>query len=142
MVAVNVAFKFLDDDDVVPPGYRKVHGSHLIFDIKMEDFSNKSRYVAGGHTITSPTTLTYTSIVSRETVWIALTMAALNDLEVKASDMQNAYLTAPCSEKVWRKLLKRVPTPFENDYAPELDTMPVLDAAKANYYQSLVGVLR
>ena len=28
-------------------------------------------------------------------------MAALNDLEVKASDIQNAYLTAPCTEKFW-----------------------------------------
>ena len=35
---------------------------------------------------------------------IILTIAALNDLEVKASDVQNAYLTAPCEEKVWTKL--------------------------------------
>jgi hypothetical protein len=28
-------------------------------------------------------------------------MAALNDLEVKAADIQNAYLTAPCAEKIW-----------------------------------------
>ena len=39
-------------------------------------------------------------MVSRESVRIALTLAALNDLEVKTSDIQNAYLTAPCSEKV------------------------------------------
>ena len=43
---------------------------------------------------------TYVSRVSRESVRIALTLAALNDLEVKTSDIQNAYLTAPCSEKV------------------------------------------
>ena len=28
-------------------------------------------------------------------------MAALNDLEVKAGDIQNAYLTAPNAEKTW-----------------------------------------
>ena len=39
-------------------------------------------------------------MVSRESVRIVLTLAALNDLEVKTSDIQNAYLTAPCSEKV------------------------------------------
>ena len=39
-------------------------------------------------------------MVSRESVRIALTLAALNDLEVKTLDIQNAYLTAPCSEKV------------------------------------------
>ena len=42
----------------------------------------------------------FASVVSRESVKIALTLAALNDLEVKTSDIQNAYLTAPCSEKV------------------------------------------
>ena len=32
----------------------------------------------------APSTLTYSSVVSRDSVRIALTMAALNDLEVKA----------------------------------------------------------
>jgi hypothetical protein len=31
-------------------------------------------------------------------------LAALNDLEVKAADIQNAYLTAPVSEKIWTRL--------------------------------------
>ena len=48
----------------------------------------------------APKTLTYASIVSRETVRIALTIAALNDLEVKMADVQNAFLTAPCSELI------------------------------------------
>ena len=48
----------------------------------------------------APPTLTYASVVSRETVRIALTLAALNDLEVKACDIQNAYLTAPVIEKI------------------------------------------
>ena len=33
-------------------------------------------------------------IYSRESVRIALTLAVLNNLEVKTSDIQNAYLTA------------------------------------------------
>ena len=28
-------------------------------------------------------------------------MAALNDLDIKCADIENAYLTAPCREKVW-----------------------------------------
>ena len=48
--------------------------------------------------------MTYASVVSRETVRIALTIAALNALEVKTSDIQNAYLTAPCQEKIWTTL--------------------------------------
>ena len=31
-------------------------------------------------------------------------LAALNDLQVKAGDVLNAYITAPCKEKVWTVL--------------------------------------
>jgi hypothetical protein len=34
-------------------------------------------------------------------VRIALTIAALNDLDILACDIQNAYLTTDCREKVW-----------------------------------------
>jgi hypothetical protein len=37
-------------------------------------------------------------------VRIALTLADLNDLEVKMADIENAYLTAPITEKVWTVL--------------------------------------
>ena len=43
----------------------------------------------------TPDTVTYSSVVTRETVHIALTMAALHNLEVKAGDVLNAYVTAP-----------------------------------------------
>ena len=43
-------------------------------------------------------------MVSRESVRIALTLAALNDLEVITADIENAYLTAPVAEKIWCKL--------------------------------------
>ena len=45
-------------------------------------------------------TLTYSSVVSRDSVWIALTLAALNDLQVMSCDIQNAYLMADCREKI------------------------------------------
>ena len=67
----------------------------------MENFTRKARLVAGGHKTDAPATITYASVVSRETVRIALLMAALNDLEVKAGDVLNAYVTAPVTEKVW-----------------------------------------
>jgi hypothetical protein len=37
-------------------------------------------------------------------VRIALTLAALNDLDVKMADIENAYLAAPITEKVWTVL--------------------------------------
>ncbi len=49
----------------------------------------------------APSTITYASVVLHETVRIALLMAALNDLKVKAGDVLNAYVTAPVTEKVW-----------------------------------------
>jgi len=100
MEKVRIAFKILDDGDKVPPTYQQIR-CHLVFDVKMEDFRRKARFVAGGHMTDTPATLTYASVVSRETVRIALTLAALNDLEVKTADIESAYLTAPASEKIW-----------------------------------------
>ena len=104
MENVRVAFKILNDGEEPPPGYQRMDG-HLIFDVKLENFRRKARYVAGGHQVkVSSAVMTYASVVSRETVRIALTMAALNDLEVKTSDVMNAFLTAPCEEKIWTVL--------------------------------------
>ena len=100
MAKVRIAFRTLDKDEAVPPTYQQIRG-HLIFDVKMEDFRRKARYVAGGHMTEAPATITYASVVSRESVRIALTLAALNDLEVKTADIENAYLTAPVAEKIW-----------------------------------------
>jgi hypothetical protein len=103
MKEVQVAFRLLNDGEAIPPGYQEM-SAHLVFDVKMEDFRRKARYVADGYRTETPANLTYASVVSRDTVRIALTIAALNALEVKTSDIQNAYLTAPCVEKIWLKL--------------------------------------
>ena len=47
-----------------------------------------------------PPTITYDSVVGRETVQIALTLAALNGLEVNAGDVENDYVTAPVTKKI------------------------------------------
>jgi hypothetical protein len=60
--------------------------------------------VAGGHMPDAPGVSTYSSVVSRETMRIDLTWAALNDLEVKSCDIQDAYLCAPSEEKVYTVL--------------------------------------
>ena len=49
----------------------------------------------------APAAVTYASVASRETVRIALTIAVLNEIEVKCGDVMNAYITAPCTEKIW-----------------------------------------
>jgi hypothetical protein len=103
MNAVRVAFKILDDNQEPPVGYQFMK-CHMVFDIKLDGFKRKARLVAGGHMTETPAVMTFASVVSRETVRLALTIAALNDLEVKTSDVQNAYLTAPCEERIWTQL--------------------------------------
>ena len=95
--AVRIAFKILHGEERIQPAHQHIR-CHIIFDVKMEDFRRKARYVAQGNNTEVPATLTYASVVSRESVIIALTLAALNDLEVKTGDIQNAYLTAPVTE--------------------------------------------
>jgi hypothetical protein len=98
-----IAFKIINGEESVPPTYQEIC-CHMIFDVKMEDFRRKARLVAGGHTTDTPHAMTYASVVSREPVTVALTLAALNDLDVKMADIENAYLTAPITEKVWNVL--------------------------------------
>ena len=43
----------------------------------------------------APDVMTYSRILSHETVQVSLTMAALKDLEVKSSNIINAYLKFP-----------------------------------------------
>jgi hypothetical protein len=68
---------------------------HIVFDVKM-DFTRKARFVAGGHTTVPPNSLTYSSVVSRESVKIAFLIAALNGLDLMSCDIGNAYLNAKC----------------------------------------------
>jgi hypothetical protein len=62
----------------------------MIFYGMMEDFRRKARYVSGGNTTDTPHTMTYASVVLRESVKIAMTLAALNDLDVKMPYIENA----------------------------------------------------
>ena len=77
---------------------------HVIWDIKLgENFRRKARLVAGGHTTETPSSITYSSVVARDSVRIALSIAALNGLDILSCDIQNAYLTADCREKIYTK---------------------------------------
>jgi hypothetical protein len=104
MKNVRIAFKILNGEESFPSTYQDIR-CHMICDVKMEDFRRKARFGADGHTTDTPYAMTYASVVSRESVRIALTLAALNDLDVKMADIENAYLTAPITEKVWTVLV-------------------------------------
>ena len=97
MTNVGVAFEILSTGKKAPPGWKGASG-HLVFDVKM-DFTRKARWVLDGYKAADPIGSTYAGVVSRESVRMILTYAALNDLEVCAADIQNAYLQAPSSQK-------------------------------------------
>lgn len=80
-------------------GYQEIK-CHMIFDVKM-DLTRKARFVAGGHMTETPSSLTYASVVSRDSVRLAFLIAALNNIDVMSCDIGNAYLNAPCREKIW-----------------------------------------
>jgi hypothetical protein len=98
MKNMSIAFKFCEGN-VVPKFYKKID-CHMIFDVKM-DLTRKAQYVAGGHQTDPPKESTFSSVVSRNSMWIAFTIAALNNLKILAADVQNAYLNAPTKEKLY-----------------------------------------
>ena len=59
------AFEVWEKDvEHIPSGYQQIK-CHMIFDVKMgKNFRCKARFVAGGHTTETPTSLTYSSVVS------------------------------------------------------------------------------
>ena len=102
MKNVRSAFEVWEKDiSQIPPGYQQVK-CHMVFNVKMgETFCRKAPFVVGGHTMETPSTLIYLSVVSRDSVRIILLVAALNGLNIMTCDIQNAYLMADCHEKIW-----------------------------------------
>jgi hypothetical protein len=94
-----IAFQFLEPNEKVPPGYTFIR-CHMNFKVKM-DFTRKARFVAGGHMTDPLVIMTYSSVVSRDSVRIGFLLAALNDLDLVAADIGNAYLQASTKEKIY-----------------------------------------
>ena len=74
------------------PGFQEI-GCNVIFDINMDGkFTRKSRLVTGGHTTEPPTSIKYSSVISRDSVHIVFMLAAINDIDVYAAKIGNIYL--------------------------------------------------
>ncbi len=98
MKNVRPAFNILEEGAQAPVGSKYIR-CHMNFEIKI-NFTRKARFVAGGHMTDPPAYLTYSSVVSRDSVRLAFLLAALNDLDLLAADIGNAYLNAYTREKV------------------------------------------
>lgn len=98
MFHVSPAFEILKRGEKAPLMSKWIP-CHMIFDIRM-DFTRKARFVAGGHVTDPPTAMTYSSVVARDSVRLAFLIASLNDIDILAADIGNAYLNAYTQEKV------------------------------------------
>ena len=80
----------------LPIGYQEIK-FHMISDINLgENFRRKARLVGGGHKTATLASITYSSVVSSDSVKIALIIAALNNMDILARDIQISYLNAKC----------------------------------------------
>ena len=83
MTNVRISFDKLDGvtpdamgKGTIKPGYEHVN-MYMIFGINMNgNFTRKSRLVADGHTIAPTSSITFSSVVSRESVMIAFIFAS------------------------------------------------------------------
>lgn len=93
-----MAFKFLEEGECVPVGSKWIP-FYMIFGAKC-DLTRKAKYVAGGHWTHTPTQITYSLVMTHESIRIAFLIAALIELEVLSADIGNAYLQAPARKQV------------------------------------------
>ena len=73
MKNVRPAFEaYKGNKEDLPPGYQQIK-CHMIFDTKLgDDFRRKAQLVGGGKTTTAPSSLKFSSVVSRDSVRITL----------------------------------------------------------------------
>ena len=108
MTNIRIVFEKLDSvtpDEMrkgkIKPVYEHVN-VHMIFDIKMDgNFTRKARLVADSHTTAPKSPITHSSVVSRESDRITFILESLNDLDILACDIGNAYLNSKCRGKLW-----------------------------------------
>jgi transposase InsO family protein len=82
----------------IPKGYQKIR-VHLVYACK-HDGRHKARLVADGHLTDVPVDSVYSGVVSIRGLKLMIFLAELNDLDLWATDIGNAYLEAYTTEKV------------------------------------------
>ena len=91
---------FKDNDGVIPaPPFSKIK-VHLIYDVK-HDGRHKARLVVDGHLTSIPLDGVYSGVVILRGLRMVIFLSELNDLELWATDVGNAYLEAKTQEKAY-----------------------------------------
>lgn len=81
-------------------------GIYLVFDVKMDEIRKKrANKCTDDHKMAFLASVTYSSTdVLRNSVWLVLSVAALNGLDVQeGADVQNVRLNASNGERVWMR---------------------------------------
>ncbi len=73
---------------------------HFVFDVKF-NLQRKARLVAGGNHTQPPKEDIFSGVVGMDTIHLGFLLAALNKLEVCATDIGNAFLYGTTNEKVY-----------------------------------------
>ena len=80
----------------VKPGLKYV-GTDIIFDIKLDGkFTHKAIPVAGRHKTAPPYSVTHYSVVTNESVILSFIISGMNNLDICACGIGNAYPNATC----------------------------------------------
>ena len=91
-------FVDIGKDTPIPKGYQKIK-VHLVYACK-HDGRHKARLVADGNLTDVPVDSVYSGVVSIRGIKLMIFLAELNDLDIWATDIGNAYLEAYTTEKV------------------------------------------
>ena len=85
--------------ELPPKGYKKIR-VHFIFNIK-HDGHHKVQHIAGGHLTNVPIDSIYSGVVSLWGLHMVAFISKLNDLELWATDIGNAYLEALMTKTIY-----------------------------------------
>ena len=92
---------FIDKGKDYDPGkaWKRIN-VHMVYAVK-HDGRHKARLVAGGHLTDTPIDSVYSSVVSLRGSRLLMFIAELNECEIWATDIGNAYLESYTKEKVY-----------------------------------------
>ena len=108
MIKVNVEWQRVDGatpDQEISVSIKDLIGHqeincHIIFDVRM-DFQQNPRFLAVGHKTEAPNSITYSIMVSHDSIRIGFLLAYLHGVDITSVDLYNVYLNEPCVEKTW-----------------------------------------
>jgi hypothetical protein len=92
-------FRVLEEGETLPNEYKRLP-YHIVFDVKF-DLRRKARLVAGDNFMDPPKEDVYSGVVSMDMIRLGFMLAKMNDLQICAADIGNAFLYGKTSKKCY-----------------------------------------